>query len=237
MISVDDLSVTLQDTPVLERVSFSIESGEFVLLVGRNGAGKTTLLDQLSGLDEPASGSVHIDGRDIFADPMARASVGRVFENPDNQILGASVAADVALGPESLGRSPDTIEETVTTALEAVGLADHASVPVDTLSGGQRARLAIAGALAMEPDYLLLDEPTAGLDYDGRRAILQHITEANRSGTGVLLATHDLRDLHDAVDRVIGLEDGRIVFDTTPHDAVAQLNEIGVRVPAGWNRG
>lgn len=237
MISVDDLSVTLQDTPVLEEVSFSMTTDEFVLLVGRNGAGKTTLLDQLSGLDEPDAGSVHIDGHDIFADQTARASIGRVFENPDDQILGATVAADIALGPESLGRSPDAIDESVTTALEAVGLADCASVPVDTLSGGQRARVAIAGALAMKPAYLVLDEPTAGLDYEGRQAILQHITDVNRAGTGVLLATHDLRDLYDTVDRVIGLEDGRIAFDTTAHDAGARLDEIGVRVPAGWNRG
>ncbi len=232
MITVDDLTVQIDGTIVLEDVTLTVERGEFVLLVGRNGAGKTTLLDQLSGLDDRLAGSVRIDGTDVRSDPTVRASVGRVFEDPGDQILGATVTGDVAFGPENLGLSGGEIDARVEAAIAAVGLEGHADTPTDALSGGQRARLAIAGAIAMAPDWLVLDEPTAGLDHPGRQAILRYLEQVNDEGTAIILATHDLRDLLTVADRVVGLDAGRIAIDAPPEAAIPMLEDLGVRVPA-----
>lgn len=234
MIAVDGLTVSYDDTPALDGISLSIESGSFVVLVGRNGSGKTTLLDQLSGLSEPDSGAVIIDGRNVHDDRRARALVGRVFEDPVDQILGATVRGDVAFGPENLGLSPEMIDERVSAALATVELEGKGDDSVESLSGGERARLAIAGALAIQPRYLVLDEPTAGLDHPGRQAVLQRLRSANADGTGVILATHDLRELGSVTDRVIGLDRGAVSLDAEPVDAGDALPDLGVRVPADW---
>lgn len=237
MIEAIDLTVRFGDRTALEGVSTTISPGEFVLLVGRNGAGKTTLLDQLSGLDQPTAGTVRVDGRDIHDHPTSRATVGRVFEEPGDQILNATVAADVAFGPENRGLPREEINARVDEALAAVGLSERSDAPVDALSGGQRARVAIAGALAMQPAYLLLDEPTAGLDHPGRQAVLSHLAAVNERGAAVVLATHDVRDLHAVADRVLGVTDGAIACDAPPEAAAKSLEDLAVRVPQGWAAG
>lgn len=235
MIEVNDLTVSVEDRTILDDVSFTVAPGEFVLLVGHNGAGKTTLLDHLSGLDQPQSGSVHVDKIDVYDRPTdARARVGRVFENPGDQLLGATVGADVAFGPENLGLDHHEIQRRVSAALDVVGLTESSAQSVDALSGGEQARLAIAGALAMQPAYLLLDEPTAGLDHPGRQRIIEHLRQVRRNGIGILLATHDLRDLRTVVDRLIGLRNGALVLNAPPEDTTSSLDEIGVRMPTGW---
>lgn len=237
MITVTGVTVRRAGVTVLDDVTFTVDPGELILLVGRNGAGKTTLLDLLCGLDRPASGTVCIDGRTVAEQPTTRTSVGRVFEDPDDQILGSTAAADVAFGPENLGLSREEIQRRVTAALDVVGLSPRSDDPVDALSGGQRARLAIAGALAMEPTYLLLDEPTAGLDHPSRRAVLTHLETVNDDGTAVVMATHDLRDLDRVADRVLGLDGGTIAVDAPPSEAAGVICDLGVRVPDGWGTG
>lgn len=234
MLEASSITVSNGDTERLRSVSLDVRSDEFVLLVGRNGSGKTTLLDVLSGLETPDEGRVTIDGRDIHADESTRSMIGRVFEDPRDQLLGATVSADVAFGPENLGLDQTAIERRVEEALAGVGLAGMDSVSVDALSGGQRARLAIAGALAMQPRYLLLDEPTGGLDHPGRQVVLDHLRAVNADGIGIVLATHHLRDLEGDVDRVIGLDAGRTCLDAPPSTAVQGLPGLGVRVPPTW---
>lgn len=234
MIDARDVWCERNGTRVLAGVSAHIDDGEFVLVVGANGAGKTTLLDICSGLRQPDGGHLRVDGRDAVADPTAvRTAVGRVFEEPFGQLLADTVRADVALGPENLGLPRPAIEKRVASALETVGMADRAGTPVDALSRGEAARVAIAGALAMHPAHLLLDEPTAGLDHPGRQRILAHLRSLREDGVSVLMATHDLRDLGPLVDRVIGLRDGGILFDA-PHPDREALAAVGVRVPDDW---
>ena len=235
MIEVTNLSLQFADTPVLDEINLSIRQDEFVLLVGPNGAGKTTLLDQLSGLGEPSEGTVTIDGVDVYRQPATgRAKIGRVFESPTDQLIGATVRDDVAFGPENLGLPPQQIERQVRESLAAVGFQANGERAIDSLSGGEAARVAIAGALAMSPSYLVLDEPTAGLDYPGRQRVLAQLQQTHAEGIGIILATHDLRDFKSLADRVVGLEDGNIVFDNSPEIVSDRLEAIGVRKPTDW---
>ena len=238
MIEVSNLSVEFGGHRIINELTLSIQANSFVLVVGPNGAGKTTFLDQFSALDEPAGGTITIDGVDVYKQPaIARSSIGRVFESPADQLIGATVFDDVAFGPENLGLSPDTIERRVRDSLEAVGMEGSESQATDSLSGGEAARVAIAGALAMQPSYLVLDEPTAGLDHRGRQRILEQLQASYAAGVGIILATHDLRDLVGIADRVVGLARGEIVFDDSPMQVIGELERIGVRVPNDWTRG
>lgn len=235
MLQVDAVSASYGETDVLRDITCSIAPGEFVLLVGANGSGKTTLLDLLSGLETPDSGQILIDGADIVSDrSVARMNVARVFEDPQDQLLGATVETDIAFGPENLGFEPESIEERVTNALTAVQLTEKRDASITALSGGERARVALAGALAMDPSYLALDEPTSGIDHPGRQAIIDTFERVKAAGCGVLLATHDLRDLYPLVDRVIGLQSGRVALSATPAASIDQLPDLGVRVPTTW---
>ena len=236
MLRVEGVSYRIDGTTVLEEIDVAVESGTFVLLVGHNGAGKTTLLDLICGIGTPTTGRILVDGHDVVTNPgPARSRIGRVFEDPRDQLLGATVREDVAFGPENLGLSRDVITNRVDDALSAVGMGDAGDRPIDSLSGGERIRVAIAGALAMNPSILLLDEPTAGLDHPGRTRVLEHVRRAYEGGVGVVMATHDLRDLDTVTDRVIGLEAGRIAMDASPITAVDHLADLGVRVPSTWS--
>lgn len=235
MLAFEGVTHRIDHTTVVDDVDLAVESGAFVLLVGRNGAGKTTLLDLASGIGTPDEGTITVDGHDVAAEPgAARTRIGRVFEDPRDQLLGATVREDVAFGPENLGLPRDAIADRVGKALEAVGMADGADRPIDSLSGGERTRIAIAGALAMEPALLLLDEPTGGLDHPGRSRVLDHVRRTHEAGVGVVMATHDLRDLEAIADRVLGMADGRILLDAPPATAVERLPDLGVRVPPTW---
>ena len=235
MLTLRNATCTYDGDGGIDGVTCTIDRGEFVVLVGANGAGKTTLLDCLNGLKDPDRGTVEIDGESVQADPLAtRTTVARVFEHPDEQLLCETVAADVAFGPENLGLPRPVINERVADSLKAVVLADHGERPIDSLSGGEQTRVAVAGALAMDPDFLLLDEPTTGVDHPGRQAILSTLGSLRDADVGVVLATHDLRDLDGLVDRVIGLAKGRVAFDGNPIEAVPLLHDLGVRVPSEW---
>ncbi|MFB6311878.1 MAG: energy-coupling factor ABC transporter ATP-binding protein [Salinirussus sp.] len=231
-IALHDVTVEYNDTTALQDVSVTFDTDEWVLLSGRNGSGKTTLVRLCNGLLEPDKGTVTVDGVDPVAEPVrARTRVGMVFQSPRDGFVAATVGADVAFGPENLGLDRDEIDRRVDEALTAVGLADRADARIDALSGGEQARVAVAGALAMEPDYLVLDEPLAGLDWPARQGLLAHLDDLAAAGTAIVLVTHDVRDVVSRADRIIGLEDGRVAVNAPPQQAVETLDGIGVRVP------
>ncbi|AEH37026.1 energy-coupling factor ABC transporter ATP-binding protein [Halopiger xanaduensis] len=235
MIEFRDVSYAFEDVPVLEDLSLSIESGEFVVLAGANGSGKTTLLRHCNGLLTPDSGTVLVDGTPVTDDLVAaRSRVGMVFQHPRDQFVAATVGADVAFGPENLGLERAEIDRRVETALAAVNMAGREDERIDALSGGEQARVAIAGALAMDPDHLVLDEPFTGLDDPARRSVLERLESLSVAGTGVVLATHDLRDVLALADRLVAVRDGRVVVDDAPERAIAELEGLEVRVPEAF---
>ena len=223
----DDASVTAVDG-----VSLSVADGEFVVVAGANGSGKTTLVRTFNGLATPDAGAVAVNGTPVEADLVAaRTAVGMVFQDPRDQLVAATVGADVAFGPENLGLSHDEIDRRVAAALAAVNMTGRGDERIASLSGGERERVAIAGALAMEPDHLVLDEPFTGLDEPARRSVVDRLRALHREGASVVVVTHDLRDVLGLADRVVGLADGRVAVDAPPEAAVEALSELDVRVP------
>ena len=223
----DDGGVTAVDD-----VSLSIPDGQFAIVAGANGSGKTTLVRTFNGLVDPDAGCVTVNGTPVEADLVgARTAVGMVFQEPRDQFVAATVGADVAFGPENLGLAHAEIDRRVETALDAVNMVGRETDRIASLSGGERERVAIAGALAMEPDHLVLDEPFTGLDEPARRSVVERLRELRREGTGVVVVTHDLRDVFGIADRVVGLADGRVAVDAPPAEAVAALPGLDVRVP------
>ncbi len=232
MIETRDLVHRYGDTAAVDGLSLSIDNGEFVVLAGPNGSGKTTLVRHWNGLLEPDEGRVLVNGQPVDEDLVAaRTAVGMVFQNPRDGFVAATVGADVAFGPENLGLARSEIDRRVADALDAVNLVGRHEDRVETLSGGERERLAIAGALAMEPDHLVCDEPFTGLDAPARKSVLDRLEALERSGTSVIVVTHDLRDVLDLADRLVVLADGRIVRDGPPGTVVRNLDGLGVRAP------
>jgi biotin transport system ATP-binding protein len=232
MIELRDVTHRYGDSLALDSVSLTIPDGEFLVLAGANGSGKTTLVRHCNGLLTPDSGAVLVDGTPVADDLVAaRTAVGMVFQDPRDQLVAATVGADVAFGPENLGLSRAEIDRRVAGALDAVGMAGRETDRVDSLSGGERERVAIAGALAMEPSHLVLDEPFTGLDAPARESVVAHLEERHAAGTGIVLVTHDLRDALPLADRVVAMEGGRVALDADPESARDRLPELGVRVP------
>ncbi len=232
MITVRNLTHAFGGVPVLEDVSLSIDDGEWVVIAGPNGSGKTTLVRQFNALLEPDEGEVLVNGQRAHEVPVAaRTAVGMVFQSPRDQFVAATVGADVAFGPENLGLTHEEIDHRVESSLAAVNMAGREDERIDELSGGEQARVAIAGALAMEPDHLVLDEPFAGLDWPARRSLLDTLDDRDAAGTSIVVVTHDLRDLFERADRIIGLGDGSISFDLPPERARNRLSDIDVRPP------
>ena len=230
MIRTEGLVYRYGETTALDGVSLTIDDGEFLILAGANGSGKTTLVRQFNGLLEPDDGEVFVNGQPVVDDLVAaRTAVGMVFQNPRDCFVAATVGADVAFGPENLGLSRADIDERVETALSAVDMADRADERLDRLSGGEQARVAIAGALAMNPDHLVLDEPFAGLDWPARQAVLEHLDSLSAAGTSIVIVTHDLRDVLDRADRVVALSDGSVALDADPGTARERLAQLDVR--------
>ncbi|WP_226011826.1 energy-coupling factor ABC transporter ATP-binding protein [Halomicrobium salinisoli] len=229
MIEVRDLVYRYDGEAAVDGVSLTIPDGEFLLLVGPNGSGKTTLVRHFDGLLEPDAGTVAVDGRDVTEHPVAaRTSVGMVFQHPRDQFVAATVGADVAFGPENLGLDRAEIDRRVEDALAAVNMAGRADERIDALSGGEQARVAVAGALAMDPDHLVLDEPLAGLDRPARESLRSRLADLHADGTGIVVVTHDAGELLDLADRVVGLGRGRVAFDEPPERAREELDRIGV---------
>ena len=234
MIEFRSVSYAFDDVTVLEDVSLSIADGEFLVLAGANGSGKTTLLRHCNGLLTPDEGDVLVDATPVTDDLVAaRSAVGMVFQHPRDQFVAATIGADVAFGPENLGLERAAIDRRVEAALEAVNMTGREDERIDALSGGEQSRIAIAGALAMEPTHLVLDEPFTGLDDPARRSVLSRLESLAADGTGILLATHDLRDVLALSDRVIAMADGRVVVDDPPERALEQLAGLEVRIPNG----
>ncbi|MFC7073757.1 energy-coupling factor ABC transporter ATP-binding protein [Halovenus rubra] len=231
MIHIENLTATYGDVTAVDDVSVSIDDGQFVLIVGANGSGKTTFVRHLNALLEPEKGVVEIDGTSVTDNPIAaRANIGMVFQQPRDQFVAATIGADVAFGPENLGFDRNEVDRRVESALNAVNLDSRQTDRIDELSGGEQARVAIAGALAMEPSYLVLDEPFTGLDQPARESVLDQLDTLHADGTGILVVTHDIRDLHNRADRLLGLHNGEIVVDGPPRDVAGELSGIDVRV-------
>jgi len=217
----------------VDGVSLSIDRGEYVALVGPNGSGKTTLVRTFNGLETPESGEVLVESQPVDEDLVAaRQAVGMVFQEPRDSFVAATIRADVAFGPRNLGLSTAEIQRWVDDALEAVNLAGRGEERIDELSGGERERVAIAGALAMDPDYLVLDEPLTGLDEPARRAVCSRLAALHEAGTAIIVVTHDLRGIVDAAERVVGMDDGRVVFDTDAAAAREELAALDVYLPS-----
>ncbi|ADQ65682.1 cobalt ABC transporter ATPase [Halogeometricum borinquense DSM 11551] len=231
-ISTDSLTHRYGDTVAIDEVSLEIEAGEFVVLAGANGSGKTTLVRHFNGLLEPDTGDIAVNGQPVSENPVAaRTAVGMVFQDPRDQFVAATVGADVAFGPENLGLPRAEIDDRVADALDAVNLRGRRNERIDELSGGEQERVAIAGALAMHPDHLVLDEPFTGLDAPARNAVMDRLTALHGNGTSIVVVTHDLRDVQTLADRVVVLSDGRVVVDETPEQAVEQVEQYDVRAP------
>jgi biotin transport system ATP-binding protein len=230
-ITVDGYTYRYGANTAVDGVSLAVADGEFLVLAGPNGSGKTTLVRGFNGLVTPDSGTVRVNGRPVETDPVAaRAAVGMVFQNPRDGFVAATVGADVAFGPENLGLARAEIDRRVDDALDAVRLCGRRTDRIDELSGGERARVAIAGALAMDPDHLVLDEPFTGLDLQARESVLDRLATLNDDGVSVVVVTHDLRDLSGLADRTVVLADGSVALDDAAPSA-DDLRELGVRPP------
>ncbi len=218
-----------EEVRALDGINLSIRRGEFVVVIGRNGSGKSTLAKHLNALFIPSSGLVSINGMDT-QDPKylwnIRQTVGMVFQNPDNQIVSTTVEEDVAFGPENLGIPPDEIRRRVNLALEWVGMSEYLRHAPHLLSGGQKQRVAIAGVLAMRPECIVLDEPTAMLDPSGRREVLDTVKRLNKEdGITVVMITHFMSEAILG-DRVIVMDAGKIVMDDVPRKVFSQVETM-----------
>ncbi len=223
--------------PVFSDLNLEVEQGSFVAVLGRNGCGKSTLAKQFNAILLPSGGSVRVYGMDTSHEDLlleVRRRVGMVFQNPDNQIVSNVVEEDVAFAPENLGVPPEEIRTRVDEALKTVGMYDKRESAPHLLSGGQKQRIAIAGVIAMEPSCIVLDEPTAMLDPQGRTDVLETVRRLNRErGVTVILITHHMREAALA-DRVIVMEKGAIRADGKPEDVFSQvemMHEAGLSVP------
>lgn len=243
IISVKDLvfnyinEETGESVPVLRGVSADIKRGEFLAVLGHNGSGKSTFAKHLNAILTPTSGSVTVDGIDTSDEEKLfdiRRKVGMVFQNPDNQTVANIVEDDVAFAPENLGVPRDEIRQRVDNALKAVNMTAFAKHAPHMLSGGQKQRIAIAGVLAMQPDIIVLDEPTAMLDPMGRAEIIETVRRLNREqNMTVVLITHYMEEAVLA-DRVIVIDDGSIVMDGTPMEIfphVDKMKSLGLDTP------
>ena len=224
----------------LEDVSFSVERGEFVGIIGHTGSGKSTLMQHMNGLLRPTSGHVLLDGKDIWSDKAttrkARFRVGLVFQYPEYQLFEETVYKDIAFGPKNMGLDSKEVERRVLEAAELVGLTrEQLLVSPFDLSGGQKRRVAIAGVLAMEPEILILDEPTAGLDPTGRDGILKNIEDYRRSKNAtVMMVSHSMNDVARLTDRLLVMKDSHLAMDGTPEQVFARADELveyGLDIP------
>lgn len=228
------------ETVALDHVSFEIEEGEFVGVIGSTGCGKSTLITHFNGINKPTSGKVYIAGEDMWADPKDirrfRFMTGLVFQYPEYQLFEETVYKDIAFGPANMGLSAEEIDRRVQRAAAFCGI-DSCFLqrsPFE-LSGGQKRRVAIAGVLAMEPKILVLDEPTAGLDPKGRDEILGQISHLQKeTGISVVLVSHSMEDVANYVERIVVMNHGKVLFDDVPHQVfshVRELEEVGLAAP------
>ena len=224
----------------LKDVSFAVERGEFIGIIGHTGSGKSTLMQHMNGLLKPTSGKVMLDGVDIWQDKkttrQSRFRVGLVFQYPEYQLFEETVYKDIAFGPKNMGLTPEEVDRRVREAASFVNLteAQLQASPFD-LSGGQKRRVAIAGVIAMEPEVLILDEPTAGLDPKGREEILENIQAYRRAKNAtIMMVSHSMSDVARLTDRLLVMSGARLAMDGTPEQVFAradELVEMGLDIP------
>ena len=234
---INDMDEQTVKTEVLKGIDLEIKKGEFVAVLGHNGSGKSTLAKCFNAINIPESGEVYVNGLDTREEEnllKIRETAGMVFQNPDNQIVATIVEEDVAFALENMGVEPDEIRQRVDEALKTVGMYEYRSHAPHRLSGGQKQRVAIAGIIAMKPDCILLDEPTAMLDPKGRAEVMKTIKMLNReNGVTIVLITHYMEEAAQA-DRVVVVDEGEIVMDNTPKKVfsqVATMKNLGLDVP------
>ena len=239
MIEIKNLVYSYEEAvkSAVDDVSLSIEKGEFIAVLGHNGSGKSTLAKCLNGLFRPTSGDVIVDGMNTKEDEdiwKIRARAGMVFQNPDNQIVATVVEEDVAFGAENLAVEQGELRRRVDDALAAVEMTEYKDDQPHKLSGGQKQRVAIAGILAMNPDYIILDEPTAMLDPVGRQEVMNTILRLNKEeGKTIILITHFMNEAVQA-DRVAVMEEGKLILEGPPRDVFNQVDtmkSLGLDVP------
>ena len=226
------------DYQALKGVSLKIERGEMVALLGKNGAGKSTLFLHLNGIYEPDEGQVFIDGEELKYDKKSllkfRQKVGIVFQNPDDQIFAPTVEEDVAFGPLNLKLPMEEVQNRVEEALERVGMSGYEKTAPHHLSGGQKKRVAIAGILAMKPEIMVLDEPTAGLDPQGVANLSALLKELNEEGITIIISTHEVDLVPDYANRAFVMVDGELIAEGTPKEIFSQpniLEQANLKVP------
>ena len=227
-----------KDYQALKGVSLKIEKGDMVALLGKNGAGKSTLFLHLNGIFQPDEGKVFIDGEELKYDKKSllkfRQKVGIVFQNPDDQIFAPTVEEDVAFGPLNLGLSMEEVQDRVEDALERVGMTGYEKTAPHHLSGGQKKRVAIAGILAMKPELMVLDEPTAGLDPNGVTNLVKLLKELNEEGITILISTHEVNLVPDYANKAFVMVDGNLIAEGTPREIFSQpdiLEEANLEIP------
>lgn len=215
-LSTENLSFTYPDgTRALKNINIEIEKGEKVAIIGPNGAGKSTLFSHFNGLTEPTSGCVKIEGKPISFEKdellKVRQKVGIVFQDPNDQLFAPTVKEDIAFGPMNLGLSYDEVEKRVEDALKMVGMENYEDKTPHHLSGGQQKRIAIAGIIAMKPELMILDEPTAGLDPDGVEKVLNIMNQLNEEGMTLIISSHDIDMISKYADKIFVLYNGEII--------------------------
>ena len=224
----------------LKDVSFAVERGEFIGVIGHTGSGKSTLMQHLNGLLKPTSGEILLDGKDIWSDKKltreSRFHVGLVFQYPEYQLFEETVYKDIAFGPKNMGLTAQEIDRRVREAAGFVGLTEEQlQVSPFDLSGGQKRRVAIAGVIAMEPEVLILDEPTAGLDPEGREDVLQNIENYRKAKNAtIMMVSHSMNDVARLADRLLVMCDAKLAMDGTPSEVfehAQELLDMGLDIP------
>ena len=222
---------TAYEKKALDDVSLTINKGEFIGIIGHTGSGKSTLIQHFNGLEKATSGTIYFDGQDIYDKDFnmksLRSRVGLVFQYPEHQLFETTVLEDVKFGPKNLGLSKVEVDLRAFEAIKQVGLSEkcYDDSPFE-LSGGQKRRVAIAGVLAMKPEILILDEPTAGLDPRGRDEILDQIAKLHKDGLTVILVSHSMEDVAKYADRIIAMNSGKVAFDGSPKEVFRHYKEL-----------
>ena len=233
---VEDVSLSIGGSGILDGVSFSLEKGSFSAMCGHNGAGKSQLLRIIKGLARPSSGRILLDGRECGAKERMRR-IGLVFQDAQMQMVAQSVEKDIAFGPENLGLDRDEVSRRVGMALALMGLEAHAKQRPQTLSGGELRKCAIAGILAMEPDAILLDEPFANLDYPSTLTVMHALDALHEKGYSIIVVSHEAEKFLAHTDTLFIMEDGHIVEGGRSRELFGKLPDYDIYIPAGASFG